>query len=104
MQMDTSNRITIAGLFDDLAASVERLRADRAGVVASRETLEARIADGGATYGVNTGFGKLAGQRIEADRLSDLQRNLLVSHAVGVGPYLEESECRWHTQRDRGFD
>jgi histidine ammonia-lyase len=38
-----------------------------------------------ATYGVNTGFGKLASTRISAGQLETLQLNLLRSHAVGVG-------------------
>lgn len=45
-----------------------------------------RIVDSGeAVYGVNTGFGKLASVRIEADDLATLQRNIVVSHAAGTG-------------------
>jgi histidine ammonia-lyase len=45
-----------------------------------------RAASGDApVYGVNTGFGKLASQRIGADDLAALQRNLIRSHSVGVG-------------------
>jgi histidine ammonia-lyase len=80
-----AHRITIANLPDDLKAAIRVLETDRSRVASSRSTLEARISGGAATYGVNTGFGKLAGQRVPDDRLSDLQRNLLVSHAVGVG-------------------
>jgi len=36
-------------------------------------------------YGVNTGFGKLANQRIGAEQLDTLQLNLIRSHCVGVG-------------------
>jgi histidine ammonia-lyase len=36
-------------------------------------------------YGINTGFGKLASVRIGADDLARLQRNLVLSHACGVG-------------------
>jgi histidine ammonia-lyase len=39
-------------------------------------------------YGVNTGFGKLANQRIGATDLAQLQLNLIRSHSVGVGPPL----------------
>jgi histidine ammonia-lyase len=43
-------------------------------------------ADGDApVYGVNTGFGKLANQRISKDQLATLQLNLIRSHSVGVG-------------------
>lgn len=36
-------------------------------------------------YGLNTGFGQLARVRIERDQLAELQRNLVLSHACGVG-------------------
>ena len=42
-------------------------------------------ADEGAIYGVNTGFGDLAHTRVDNDSLQALQRNILVSHACGVG-------------------
>ncbi|MDA0377979.1 MAG: histidine ammonia-lyase [Bacteroidetes bacterium] len=79
------HRITIARLPQDCTEAIASLDRDRSRVRTSRATLEKRIAGGAATYGVNTGFGKLANQRVSDDRLSDLQRNLLVSHAVGVG-------------------
>jgi histidine ammonia-lyase len=45
-----------------------------------------RAADGDApVYGVNTGFGKLANQRISKAQLDTLQLNLIRSHSVGVG-------------------
>ncbi len=52
------------------------------------DALAARVASGDAVYGVNTGFGKLASTRIPADRLAQLQLNLLRSHAAGTGPFL----------------
>jgi histidine ammonia-lyase len=36
-------------------------------------------------YGINTGFGKLASVRISDDDLLALQRNIVLSHAAGVG-------------------
>ncbi len=57
-------------------------------VMASVTALAARIEEGEALYGVNTGFGKLASQRINQDDLLKLQRNLLRSHAAGIGPFL----------------
>ncbi|MDA8386758.1 MAG: aromatic amino acid lyase, partial [Actinomycetota bacterium] len=45
-----------------------------------------RIAEkGDAAYGINTGFGRLANTRIARDQLELLQRNLVLSHAVGIG-------------------
>jgi histidine ammonia-lyase len=43
------------------------------------------IVRGAPVYGVNTGFGKLASIRIEAEDLTTLQRNIVLSHAAGVG-------------------
>lgn len=56
-------------------------------VLRCREYLEGKLTgnDGPAIYGVNTGFGDLAHTRVGTDELSQLQRNLLVSHACGVG-------------------
>ncbi len=49
-----------------------------------------RILDSGRTvYGVNTGFGLLAQTRIPADRLEELQRNLILSHSAGLGEPLD---------------
>jgi histidine ammonia-lyase len=54
----------------------------------SRRCLESLMAQGATVYGVNTGFGKLANQRIGPDEVTSLQENLLRSHAVGMGPLL----------------
>jgi len=47
-----------------------------------------------AVYGVNTGFGKLARERIASDRVTELQRRLVLSHAVGTGPLLPDAIVR----------
>lgn len=51
----------------------------------ARAVVERRLADGKPIYGINTGFGKLADVRISADHLDELQENLVLSHACGVG-------------------
>ena len=79
------DRIRIDHLYEDLDARMAFLKGDASEVEASRATLEAAIADGGIFYGVNTGFGTLASRHIPADRQRELQRNLVLSHAVGVG-------------------
>lgn len=43
------------------------------------------LAKGLPVYGINTGFGKLATVKIEAADLATLQRNIVLSHAAGVG-------------------
>jgi len=60
----------------------------------SRKTVEAALASGEAIYGVNTGFGKLAQKRIPDNELKKLQRNLVLSHATGVGEPLPDSVVR----------
>jgi histidine ammonia-lyase len=45
-------------------------------------------------YGVNTGFGKLSDVRISPNDLKTLQKNLILSHACGVGPELSAPEVR----------
>ena len=56
-----------------------------AGVAASAAAVERILAGGEPVYGINTGIGKLAGTRIEATDLAQLQRNIVLSHAAGVG-------------------
>ena len=57
----------------------------QAGVAAAAATIARIVARGEPVYGVNTGFGKLASVRIDADDLATLQRNIVLSHAAGVG-------------------
>lgn len=60
----------------------------------SRAALEHAAEDGRTVYGVNTGFGSFARQRINREQLRDLQRNLVRSHAAGVGEPLSEDVVR----------
>jgi histidine ammonia-lyase len=63
-------------------------------VRASAETVRRATAGDAPVYGVNTGFGKLATQRIAREDLALLQLKLLRSHAVGVGEPLPERVVR----------
>jgi histidine ammonia-lyase len=66
----------------------------RGGVDAGAATVETIVAIGEPVYGINTGFGKLASVRIEAAGLAQLQRNLVLSHAAGVGEPLPVAVVR----------
>jgi histidine ammonia-lyase len=66
----------------------------RDGVEAGAATIGAIIAKGDPVYGVNTGFGKLASIRIDASDLARLQRNIVLSHAAGVGLPLDRAVMR----------
>ena len=56
-----------------------------AAIEASAASVERIVAKGAPVYGVNTGFGKLASVRIADEDLAKLQRNIVLSHAAGVG-------------------
>jgi histidine ammonia-lyase len=58
--------------------AIDRMRASRA-------VVEQLVAEGRTVYGVTTGFGDLSTVRIEPEQTAELQRNLVRSHAAGVG-------------------
>jgi histidine ammonia-lyase len=66
----------------------------RQAIVDAHLSLGRIIAGGGALYGINTGSGRLAGTVIPESDLLGLQRNLVLSHAIGSGPALTEGETR----------
>src|SRR5277367_917812 len=75
--------------------TVMRLSAhDRARIAAASALVDKIVATGEAAYGINTGFGLLAQTRIPAEQLELLQRNLLLSHAAGVGAALPDEVVR----------
>jgi histidine ammonia-lyase len=63
-------------------------------IEASRAVIDELVRAGEVVYGVTTGFGDLATRRIAPEESGRLQVNLLVSHAVGVGPPLEREVVR----------
>ena len=63
-------------------------------VSAAREVLLETVRSDAAVYGANTGFGRLALERIPAADLRTLQLNLVRSHAAGVGDPLPDSVVR----------
>jgi histidine ammonia-lyase len=81
---DVAERNRSVELSPEALARVQRARA-----------LVERVAAGDEpSYGINTGFGTLAEVRIDKKDLRDLQRNLILSHAAGVGQPLSISEAR----------
>ncbi len=58
------------------------------GIEASAATVGGIVASGRTVYGINTGFGLLAQTSIPTERLAELQRRLVLSHAAGVGASL----------------
>lgn len=69
----------------------------RQAMAAARAVVDQVVAGGDAApavYGVNTGFGALAKVRISAAQVAELQRNLVRSHAAGVGAPLPRAAVR----------
>nr|WP_283938520.1 histidine ammonia-lyase [Sphingomonas alba] len=65
------------------------------GRIAGAADSVSRIVAGGETvYGVNTGFGLLANTAIPAERLAELQTNLILSHSAGIGDPLPRHVTR----------
>lgn len=68
--------------------------ATRARVAAARAVVDRIVEAGRAVYGITTGFGKFSEITISREETEDLQRNLLMSHAAGVGPLLPRDAVR----------
>jgi len=52
------------------------------------------IAQGRTVYGINTGFGLLANTKIKVEELETLQRSIVLSHAAGIGNFMEPATVR----------
>ena len=68
--------------------------AARRAMRASRRVVDRATRSGASVYGVTTGFGKFADVPIPPDRIEALQRNLIRSHAAGVGAPLPDAAVR----------
>jgi histidine ammonia-lyase len=81
-------RIALAGPALELAPEA------REAIAASARTVAAIAASGKPAYGINTGFGRLSQTRIAPGELEALQRNIVLSHAAGVGEALPDPVVR----------
>ena len=88
--------LTLADLRAAFEAPVDvQLAAEALGAIdRGAEAVAAIVARGQTVYGVNTGFGLLANTAIAPHELEALQRNLVLSHACGVGPLLPDPVVR----------
>ena len=87
------NLQTLRGIYQR-PASIELDADDRGRIDASCRMVDRIVEKGNAAYGINTGFGLLAQTRIPTDQLAQLQSNLLLSHAAGVGTSLPDEVVR----------
>lgn len=76
------------------AYKVKLAKASEKKIIASRKIIEEILDSDKVCYGINTGFGFLKNVVIPREKIEKLQENLIISHAVGVGDYFEESISR----------
>ena len=85
---------SVAKFLDGEYAPVNVSKEARAAVRKGRAFVEKLLKSDKPVYGVNTGFGKMANVRIDADKLGELQLNLIRSHSCGVAEPLPENTTR----------
>lgn len=92
----TPGALTLSQLRDVYFNGVElQLNAETwAQVKRAQQVVQQKVDSGEIVYGVNTGFGRLAQKHIESDLLNELQHNLILSHATGVGDYIDDATVR----------
>lgn len=63
-------------------------------MLTSAEVVAQVIRDGKTVYGINTGFGLLANTCIAEEDLETLQRSIVLSHAAGIGEFMNDATVR----------
>src|SRR3990172_3335053 len=63
-------------------------------VIKARETVQRALNSKRVIYGLTTGFGALSDVVISKDQAKQLQKNIIMSHAAGVGNNLDEEITR----------
>jgi histidine ammonia-lyase len=83
----TGRDLTLTGLagFEQSRPRVTLAPEARKRVAASHASVAAAVAAGHVSYGITTGFGAFANRKIPAQKVKELQLNLVRSHSCGVG-------------------
>ncbi len=63
-------------------------------IAAAKKVVDKIVDDGRVVYSINTGFGLLAKVRIPQEKFTALQRNIVLSHATGVGELVDDATAR----------
>ncbi len=90
------NSLTIEQVWDvaQNGTNIELTEESKAKVIKCRDYVEKVINDGKIVYGLTTGFGKFARITIPKEQIAELQENLILSHATGVGQNFSIAETR----------
>lgn len=94
----SNQTLTIAELSDIISrrAGVKLSAEAQQKVQACRNYLDEKVnSSDRPIYGINTGFGSLCNTTVSTGDLADLQRNLVVSHACGLGEVIPQEIVRW---------
>ncbi|MCW9708452.1 histidine ammonia-lyase [Fodinibius salsisoli] len=86
--------IHLSSLYPDLKQSIASLKEDKSPIKKARAIVEEALGSDEPMYGINTGFGALANKRVKGEQLKQLQRNLILSHSVGVGELIPKDISR----------
>jgi histidine ammonia-lyase len=92
----TGHSLTLENLVDVAFRGRSAVLSEDAGrrIDASRAVIDRAVREDRVVYGVTTGFGKFSDVVIPRDKLQLLQRNLVESHAAGVGELLPSETVR----------
>lgn len=88
MQLPTT--LTIDTLANILAGPITLSESDIEAIQGNYNYLHNKLKEGNIHYGINTGFGSLCNVKISDSDLSQLQENLVVSHACGMGDEVDD--------------
>ncbi|PYZ96865.1 histidine ammonia-lyase [Alteribacter lacisalsi] len=92
----TGNNLTLEA-FDRVVNGGEKVTASEEAmdrVKKTRKAVEKIVNNGQTVYGINTGFGKFSDVKIAREDVLTLQRNLILSHACGIGEPFDEQVSR----------
>ncbi|MBW8010536.1 MAG: histidine ammonia-lyase [Chloroflexi bacterium] len=89
-QLTIENVIEVAQQSEKVTLAAEATQRIRS----SQKWVEDIVAQGDPVYGVNTGFGIFSNKKISPEDTIKLNRNLILSHAVGLGPELPDEVVR----------
>ncbi len=75
-------------------AKIELAEEAKQNIIESRKVVDDLVAEEKVVYGITTGFGKFSDVVISQDQCKALQKNLIITHAVGAGDPFSEDIAR----------
>lgn len=88
--IDTFTISDIMAILDD-PKKAKLTKESKQKILQSQQNVQQIVASDRTVYGINTGFGPLCDVKISEEETAQLQHNLIISHAVGVGkPIVKE--------------